>query len=170
MRRTRKKRYADWLPPPIECRYCKRLVKYVNNSAIYGRSIGRWPMIYLCKPCDAYVGCHDGTCYPLGTLANKALRHARKVNKAHFEPLWQQGPERKFETRTAAYEWLARELRIPPSKCHWGMFELDRAIEAGLVCYRMRFGDKPLVARRDPKHQLQMLWDAEPRSALEAGL
>ena len=31
-------------------------------------------MIYICKPCDAYVGVHKGTDKALGRLANKELR------------------------------------------------------------------------------------------------
>jgi hypothetical protein len=38
-------------------------------------------MIYLCVPCDAYVGTHKNSKdhKPLGFLANRGLREARKA-------------------------------------------------------------------------------------------
>lgn len=53
------------------CPYCKRPAKWVENKEIYGKNYGKSYMMWLCKPCDAYVGCHNNTKEPLGTLANK---------------------------------------------------------------------------------------------------
>lgn len=50
----------------ICCDYCGGPTEYVDSSVIYGRSYG---MIYLCRPCRAYVGVHRGTNKPLGRLA-----------------------------------------------------------------------------------------------------
>jgi len=41
-----------------KCPYCKGETKYVDSSLVYGRSYG---MMYLCEPCDAYVGVHHKT-------------------------------------------------------------------------------------------------------------
>ncbi len=45
-------------------------------------------MCYYCKPCDAYVGCHNNSKKPLGTLANKELRQWRIKAHEVIDPLW----------------------------------------------------------------------------------
>ena len=61
------------------CPYCGNNSEYIDSSFIYGKSYG---MIYLCRPCEAYVGVHKGTDKALGRLANKELRESKK--EAHF--------------------------------------------------------------------------------------
>ena len=63
------------------CPYCKEQAEWVENKEIYGRNYGKSYMVWLCKKCNAYVGCHKNTKEPLGTLANKELRDLRI--KAH---------------------------------------------------------------------------------------
>ena len=48
-------------------------------------------MCYYCKDCDAYVGCHQNTRRPLGTMANKELRELRKKAHAIIDPIWNSG-------------------------------------------------------------------------------
>lgn len=92
------KRIKDALPKPTACNCCSAPVELVENSEIYnGRSFGDWPYAYLCRSCGAYVGLHPDTDLPLGTLADKRLRDARKVSKAPFEMIW-----RDYMTRTEA--------------------------------------------------------------------
>ena len=45
----------------------------------FGKSYGN---IYYFTNCGAYVGVHDGTKKPLGTLANAALRNKRGISLA----------------------------------------------------------------------------------------
>lgn len=87
----------------VVCPYCKKEAELVDSSAIYSKSYG---LIYLCKPCDAYVGVHFGTVNPLGTLANKETREARKVAHRAFDNIWQ----RKLMTRHKAYKELAKRM------------------------------------------------------------
>lgn len=103
----------------LRCPYCGGKPIYTDSSIIYGRSYG---MIYLCKPCDAYVGVHKGTDVPLGRLANKELRLWKKKAHAAFDPLW------KFKkiTRSRAYETLSKELNISKKDAHIGMFDVDQ--------------------------------------------
>lgn|GEM_PF-343939 len=126
------KRVKDPLPAPETCRYCgpEFPVSLVNNEEIYGREYGDWPYAYLCANCDSYVGLHPGTDLPVGTLANRALREARKTNKAVFHSMM----KRLGMSRTSAYETLAHELGIPPAECHWGWFDLERCDKAGQIC------------------------------------
>ena len=70
------------------CPYCKNEAPWVENQAIYGRNFGKSYMCYYCKPCNAYVGCHNNTRKPLGTMANKELRDWRIKAHAVFDLLW----------------------------------------------------------------------------------
>jgi hypothetical protein len=106
-------------------------VKLVSNSVVYkGREYGDWPYMYDCRLCDAYVGLHPDTDIPLGTMAVKALREARKSSKAVFIKMY----ESKTWTRKTAYAWLAKELGIDAGECHFGWFnELD-CQRASVLC------------------------------------
>lgn len=86
----------------MKCPYCNNKAPWVENKAIYGRNYGKSYMCYYCKPCDAYVGCHQNTKKPLGTMANEELRLWRKTAHAWFDPLWKEGKM----TRKQAYRWL----------------------------------------------------------------
>lgn len=61
-------------------------------------------MVYLCKPCNAYVGCHNNTRKPLGTMANAETRQWRQRAHAVVDPLWKTGTMK----RKAVYAMLAR--------------------------------------------------------------
>src|SRR5690606_32085616 len=74
---------------------------------------------YLCRPCDAYVGCHPGTTRPLGTPANASLRRARRAAHDAFDATWRGGKM----SRTMAYRWLCGELGIAAEDCHIGLFD-----------------------------------------------
>ena len=78
------------------CPFCNKKAIWCENKEIYGRNYGKSYMIYLCKPCDSYVGCHNNTKNPLGTMANRETREFR--NKAHsvFDKLWNNKKERKL--------------------------------------------------------------------------
>jgi len=65
----------------MKCNYCNKEAEWVENKAIYKKNYGKSYMIWWCKPCDAYVGCHNNTKDPLGSLANKELRELRKQSK-----------------------------------------------------------------------------------------
>ena len=108
------------IPPPKHCRYCSDDVHIVNNQEIYGRAYGRWPWAYCCKNCGAYVGMHPFTDIPLGTLADKKLRNARKESKEPFERLREDG----VMSRDDAYAGLAAHMGLGVEQCHFGWFEL----------------------------------------------
>ena len=103
----------------VTCPYCGSLAAYVDSKVIYGRSYG---MVYLCRPCDAYVGVHKGTATPLGRLANSKLRYWKKRAHAFFDPIWQDGRFRG--RRSDAYAWLAEQMGLPQEKTHIGMFDV----------------------------------------------
>lgn len=105
----------------VYCDYCGRRAEFVDSKVIYGKSYG---MVYLCRPCDAYVGVHKGSDVPLGRLANAELRYWKKAAHAAFDPLWQYG--RFKHHRNAAYRWLSDQMQLPVEKTHIGMFDIDQ--------------------------------------------
>lgn len=118
-------RVTGALPAPDACPHCASKVELVNNAAIYGRSYGEWPWAYRCTNCDAYVGLHPFTAIPLGTLATKPIREARKKAKAVFSPLWRSG--KGSMSRSNAYAWLAGALGIAKvEECHIGWFGVEQ--------------------------------------------
>lgn len=125
-------RVKDALPIPTDCPCCRgSRVELVKNSVIYnGKCHGDWPYAYLCRDCYAYVGLHPQTDLPLGTLADKRTRDARNVCKKPFERIWRG----ELLGRKAAYAWLAGELGIPVSDCHFGLFDVDRCYRAKELC------------------------------------
>lgn len=84
------------------CPYCGKQVPWISNEEVYGKRYGNSYMCYFCKDCDAYVGCHNNTPKPLGTMANKELREWRQKAHEHIDPLWQSG---KF-SRHQVYHYL----------------------------------------------------------------
>jgi len=88
------------------CTYCLNQAEWVENKEIYGKNYGKSFMVWLCKPCDAYVGCHNNTKTPLGTLANRKTRDWRKKAHAIFDPIW----KNKHIKRDRAYGFLRRRL------------------------------------------------------------
>lgn len=125
-------RVKDILPIPEACRYCgpEFPVVLIENSQIYKRNYGEWPYLYHCKNCDSYVGLHPHTDLPLGTLANRELRDARKTGKTQFIRFMEIGDYNRSES----YEWLADKLGIPVNECHWSWFEVETCKRAEEVC------------------------------------
>ncbi len=112
----------------VLCDYCSCPAVFTDSAEVYnGRSYG---MIYLCKPCRAYVGVHKGTKKPLGRLANAELRRMKIAAHYAFDHIWKDG----HETRKCAYKWLAGELKIEGNKCHIGMFDEDMCQKVVNVC------------------------------------
>lgn len=111
-----------------ECPYCGSVTAFVDSSVIYGKSYG---MIYLCKPCDAYVGVHKGSTIALGRLANYELREAKKRAHLSFDPLWKNG---MFKSRRAAYSWLAKEMNLSEHMTHIGMFNVEQCNQVVNLC------------------------------------
>jgi hypothetical protein len=72
----------------VICPYCGSQAALKDAFAIY-RRFG-FGQIYQCPTaaCDAYVGVHDDTIKPKGSLANATLRDLRKSAHAVFDPLW----------------------------------------------------------------------------------
>lgn len=72
----------------MNCPYCNKKAEWVENKVIYGKNYGKSYMCHYCKDCDAYVGCHNNTKTPLGTMANPELKKWRRKVHAYIDPLW----------------------------------------------------------------------------------
>jgi hypothetical protein len=118
----------------VTCPYCDQAAEYVDSSEVYGRNYG---MMYLCRPCCAWVGVHKGTNRPLGKLANKELREWKIKAHAAFDPLWKakmrQGHSKKA-ARNSGYTWLAAQMGIPRDECHIGMFDVEQCKRVVEIC------------------------------------
>lgn len=122
-------RVKNPLPAPTICPHCKSRVNIEPNSNIYGgKSYGEWPWAFVCEDdeCDSYVGLHPYTNIPLGTIANKSMREARKRVKAKFHFYMNE----KGLSRTDAYAKLADSMLIDVNECHFGWFDEDQCQEA----------------------------------------
>lgn len=113
------------------CPYCNKRASLVTGDLIYPHRKDLYSkMFYLCKPCDAYVGCHPGTIKPLGRLANAELRNAKSAAHAAFDPLWKSGGMK----RQKAYDWLASRLGISNKNCHIGELDLYMCQRVVFIC------------------------------------
>lgn len=106
----------------MKCPYCDKEALWCENKEIYGRNYGNSYMVYLCKPCNAYVGCHQNTKKPLGIMANAELREWKKKAHSLFDPLWRNGKMKRGQ----AYKWLSDLMKIPVHEAHIGMFDIDK--------------------------------------------
>lgn len=127
------KRCRDALPPIKECNLCGGDVEIVGHAEIYnGAEYGCWPYVYKCEDCDAYVGIHRDTDLPLGTLADKKIREARKDCKHYFMELMRW----KDWDMNTGYDWLYKEMDMPRAECHFGMFDVKRCKQAAVCCIK----------------------------------
>lgn len=81
--------------------------------------------------CGAFVGCHADSGKPLGRPAGQDTKAARRAAHAVFDPLWEPGilnaGRRRFDSRGAAYAWLAGCLGIEARRCHIGEMDAKTA-------------------------------------------
>ncbi|AOM40538.1 zinc-finger-containing protein [Xenorhabdus hominickii] len=123
-------RVNDPLPIPTQCQCCRNHVTIAHHTEVFGEIRSRWPWLYVCWSCDARVGMHPETNIPLGYLADKPTREARRKGKQVFDRM------RAFRNweRTDAYRWLAWQLGISFNRCHFGWFDTDMCEKAEHIC------------------------------------
>jgi hypothetical protein len=114
------------------CPYCGAPTELIDSGEIYhGTSYGQ---AWICRPCQAWVGCHRGTSDPLGTLANAPLRAARHRAHAALDRLWKRGRRGDRQRRSDTYRWLAAQLGIAQDDCHIGHFDEDTCQQVVEIC------------------------------------
>lgn len=75
----------------VICPNCNKPAPWVENKEKYGRNYGKSYMCYYCKDCQYYVGCHNNTRQPLGTMISDEHCKYRKAVHNKIDPLWQSG-------------------------------------------------------------------------------
>lgn len=121
------------------CPYCGQPSKRATGHDLYPHREDLYDKkFYWCKPCDAYVGCHEKTGRAFGTLAHAGLRQIRSATHRAFDPLWldlgYKYVERRRVARTRAYAILAEHLGIDVKDCHIGMFDEAMCVKAMEIC------------------------------------
>jgi len=89
------------------CPFCKKEAIWCQNKEIYGRNYGKSFMVWLCKPCKSWVGTHNNTKKPLGTMANEEMRRWRLMAHKTFDPIWRSGTK----SRNSAYRMLKNHFK-----------------------------------------------------------
>lgn len=106
----------------LKCPYCGAYAYCRPASIVYGNvSRRKDSYLYICSrwpACDSYVGVHQNSREPLGTLANSELRHKRILAHRALSELQCQRHMKKWE----AYIWLQAKLGLNESQAHIGMF------------------------------------------------
>jgi len=126
----------------VTCPYCGGNAQFrpTSNSIYHGKDYGP---VWVCWPCQAWVGCHPDTNAPLGRLADKELREWKIKTHAVFDPIWQNRLKIKAAidprykqgmARGGRYKKLAIAMGIPVQECHIGMFDVERCKQAIEVC------------------------------------
>ncbi len=86
------------------CPYCKGKTELIDSAEVYdGVSYG---LMYICRGCNAYVGCHKDSSKSLGRLADEELRRYKNCAHLIFDMIW----ENHFMSRYNAYSWLSKKL------------------------------------------------------------
>lgn len=145
------------LPPDAPCPYCGSPVSVRRGDFVYGPGRFTHIHLYVCDAypgCDSYVGIHDGTDQPKGTLAGPELRPWRSMAHFVFDLLWrnverawpafeERYPDREPTerdvtgwSRSRHYVWLSRRLNIERDETHIAHFGVARAaqvVEVSLI-------------------------------------
>lgn len=105
---------------PPRCPYCGRHSILRPASLVHGEDVTT-KFLYVCSRypvCDSYVGVHERTLEPLGTLAGPELRHKRIQAHRWFDRIWQSG----IMSRDDAYQWLRYSFGLTGAYAHIGVF------------------------------------------------
>lgn len=123
----------------VICDYCGDAAELVTGRDVYPYRPDLYSKkIYRCVPCNALVGCHEGTETPLGRLANPELRKAKMAAHAAFDPIWKGGHKK----RGSAYAWLRDQLGISKDACHIGMFDVAMCNKVITICNNFIMSDE----------------------------
>lgn len=99
----------------MKCTYCDYEAEWVENKEVYGRNYGNSYMIWLCRNCGAYVGCHQNSRTPKGTFANVELRAARKAAHNAIDPLWKSGKYKRKTVYLRLKDAFGKEIHVGES-------------------------------------------------------
>ena len=130
----------------INCPYCGapaicRPANTVHGSNTWQKS----SHLYICShwpDCDSYVAAHKKNLQPMGSLANKSLRHKRIQAHQALEELRQNRHMEKW----AVYIWLEMKLKLSPDEAHIAMFSEAMCDKLISICQESLQADRVLAA------------------------
>ncbi len=114
----------------INCPYCGSPAFCRPAAMVHGSSTlekGRY--LYVCSrfpECDAYVAAHKKDKSPMGTLADRELRHKRILAHHALDDL----RKARHMEKWAVYLWLQGKLELSEDQAHIGLF-------SGQMCDRV---------------------------------
>lgn len=115
------KQHKKECKPPL-CPYCGRISVLRPAEYVYGKASSTPEgKLYVCSgypACQAYVGVHEGTLKPKGTLADGELRNKRIQAHRVMERIVRSG----CMSRNDVYWWLSSRLNLPFKETHIGYF------------------------------------------------
>ena len=121
----------------IHCPYCRAKATLHPASYVFGKSAKPGSLLYVCDrypACDAYVGAHQKTKLPMGTLADGDLRYKRIQTHRAFDWLWTSG----LMTKSQAYKWMQAKLGISGSQAHIAKFSYYMCDQLIAACNQAR--------------------------------
>lgn len=124
----------------LVCPYCGNETELVEAGSVYGS--GWNGKIRLCRPCNAWVGCHKRepmAGVALGSVAKFNLRWDRHAVHCILDRMWTTKEERKD-----LYKDLSEYLGIPLEYTHIGMFREKTLVKVLEFCLERKkdFGIK----------------------------
>lgn len=124
---------------PPKCPYCGKVARFADSIEVY-KTVS-YGMLWLCAgypTCDAYVGAHKNSGWPLGRLADAELRKWKRAAHHAFDTRWSMqvdfGGASKTAARTAAYEWLQEKMGLSERECHIGRFDVEQCKRVVELC------------------------------------
>lgn len=127
----------DVKPRGMVCTHCQGNTVLVSGGEIYPHRPDLFDRYFwLCRPCEAWVGCHraqkqvnakgkeiwSNGAMPLGSVANRELRVLRHRVHALFDPMWKSGAK----TRVEAYDWLSGVLGVASGRAHVAWMNVEQ--------------------------------------------
>lgn len=112
-----------------KCPYCGDYAKLKHSHDVHPDRPQDYGNYWVCDPCDARIGCFQGTKTPLGRLANAELRRWKVRVHRKFDPLWRDSDW----TRDEAHDWLRLQMgRIRPVNI--GFLDVDECRQVVVIC------------------------------------
>lgn len=107
--------------PTVRCPYCRAKATLHPANYVFGKDAKPGSLLYVCDrypACDSYVGAHQKTKLPMGSLADGDLRHKRIEAHKAFDWMWKSG----LMTKSQAYKWMQAKLGIRSDYAHIAKF------------------------------------------------
>ena len=127
----------------VKCPYCGAQAFIRPASVVHGES-ARESHLYVCSrypECDSYVGVHQKSMLPKGTLANGDLRHKRIIAHKAFNQFWTSGLMSKWQ----AYKWMQAKLGLNSEQAHIGKFSEFMCDELISLCSQVQQNNRQLM-------------------------